>query len=161
MPLAILGSYRYITAGKKAFYAMMLVLETGFGVFCAVDLSVLSLGVVLVQCTSSIASGRRCESIYGRSRSCCSRRSAVLMWSRSCLSFTSTQINKASVHVIRDLVPLTMTFREQCFLFAPSPLAFAIKIRSFRSITGGPMSNVEAHAGSVVMAPYDEVVCFG
>ena len=38
-PLAILGSFRYIQRREKAFYAMMLLLETGvLGVFVALDL---------------------------------------------------------------------------------------------------------------------------
>jgi len=39
MPLAILGSYRYITQRERGFYALMLVLTTGMiGVFVALDL---------------------------------------------------------------------------------------------------------------------------
>lgn len=39
MPLAVLGSYRYITRRERAFYASMLLLETGvLGAFVAMDL---------------------------------------------------------------------------------------------------------------------------
>jgi NADH-quinone oxidoreductase subunit M len=39
MPIAILGSYNYITRANKPFYAMMLLLQSGvLGVFVALDL---------------------------------------------------------------------------------------------------------------------------
>src|SRR5690606_36919996 len=39
MPLAVLGSYRYITRRERAFYANMLLLETGVvGAFMALDM---------------------------------------------------------------------------------------------------------------------------
>jgi NADH-quinone oxidoreductase subunit M len=159
VPLAILGSYRYITQRERGFYALMLVLTTGMiGVFVALDLFLFYVfwEVMLIPMYFIIG-------IWGGTR----RLYAAIKF------FLYTFVGSLLM-LVAILVMVTVVGRETgtysfdygwlleqagllrprgLWLFLAFALAFAIKVPIFPFHTWLPDAHVEAPtAGSVVLA---------
>ena len=158
MPLAILGSYKYIAKREKAFYAMMLLLETGIlGVFCAVDLFLFFMfwEIMLVPMYFIIGIWGGDRRIYAAIKFFLftAAGSLLMLVGILYLFFKHQQLTGVPSFAYGDLVRLPLTFREQFWLFSAFALAFAIKIPVFPFHTWLPDAHVEAPTpGSVVLA---------
>ena len=157
-PITILGSYKYIANREKAFYAMMLLLTTGvIGVFCALDLFLFFMfwEVMLVPMYFIIGIWGGERRIYAAIKFFLYTASASLLMLVAILYLYfkyQTQTGVASFEY-SDLMQLTLTFKEQVWLFIAFGLAFAVKIPLFPFHTWLPDAHVEAPTpGSVVLA---------
>lgn len=158
MPIAILGSYRYIQRRQKAFYAMMLLLEVGVvGVFCALDLFLFyvfwELMLVPMYFIIGIWGGDR--RIYSAIKFFLYTAVGSLLMLVAILYMVwkfDAQTGQVTF-LLTDLLSVSLTFREQAYLFAAFALAFAIKVPLFPLHTWLPDAHVEAPTpGSVVLA---------
>src|SRR5687768_11395624 len=158
MPLAILGSYKYIAKKEKAFYAMMLLLETGIlGVFCAVDLFLFFMfwEIMLVPMYFIIGIWGGDRRVYAAIKFFLftAAGSLLMLVGILYLFFKHQQLTGVPSFAYGDLSRLPLTFREQFWLFSAFALAFAIKIPVFPFHTWLPDAHVEAPTpGSVVLA---------
>jgi NADH-quinone oxidoreductase subunit M len=157
-PLAILGSFKYITRREKVFYAMMLLLEAGIvGVFCALDLFLFFMfwEIMLVPMYFIIGIWGGERRIYAAIKFFLytALGSLLMLVGILYLYFRHRQLTGTLSFAYHDLLQLPLTFREQFWLFAAFALPFAIKIPMFPFHTWLPDAHVEAPTpGSVVLA---------
>ena len=157
-PIAILGSFNYIQKREKAFYALMLVLETGvLGVFLALDLfPVLRLlrahpGADVLH-RRGVGGERR---IYAAVKFFCTTAfgSLLMLVAILYLYFRSRAGLGPGSFGYAELLRVDLTLQEQLWLFAAFALAFSIKVPVFPLHTWLPDAHVEAPTpGSVVLA---------
>jgi NADH-quinone oxidoreductase subunit M len=158
MPLAILGSYRYITEKRRTFYGMMLLLQVGIlGVFVALDLFLFfvfwELMLVPMYFIIGVWGGQR--KIYAAIKFFLYTAfgSLLMLVAILYLFFKYRTLTGGVSFAYLDLLQVPLTFREQFWLFAAFALAFAIKVPLFPFHTWLPDAHVEAPTpGSVVLA---------
>ena len=158
MPLAILGSFRYIRKKEKAFYALMLLLQTGIiGVFVAMDLFLFyvffELTLVPMYFIVGIWGGER--RIYAAIKFFLYTALGSLLMLVGILYLhaqAAASTGVPSFHLL-DLLGTPLSLTEQLWLFSAFALAFAIKVPVFPLHTWLPDAHVEAPTpGSVVLA---------
>ncbi len=158
MPIAILGSFNYIKKKERAFYALMLLLQTGVvGVFVATDLFLFyvffELTLVPMYFIVGIWGGER--RIYAAVKFFLYTAFGSLLMLVAILYLyvqARNQMGMASF-AIADLMNVSLTLTEQLWLFSAFALAFAIKVPIFPLHTWLPDAHVEAPTpGSVVLA---------
>ncbi len=158
MPIAILGSFRYIRERQRGFYALMLLLQTGIvGVFASMDLFLFyvffELTLVPMYFIVGVWGGER--RIYAAVKFFLytALGSLLMLVGILYLYWQAWQATGfASFHVL-DLLGTPLTLTEQLWLFAAFALAFAIKVPLFPLHTWLPDAHVEAPTpGSVVLA---------
>ena len=157
-PLAILGSYQYIRKREKAFYAMMLMLMTGvIGVFCSLDLFLFFMfwEIMLVPMYFIIGIWGGERRIYAAIKFFLYTAfgSLLMLVAILYLYYKQKQLTGVASFAYTDILNLSLTFREQFWLFTAFALPFAIKIPVFPFHTWLPDAHVEAPTpGSVVLA---------
>jgi NADH-quinone oxidoreductase subunit M len=158
MPLAILGSFRYIREREKAFYALMLLLQMGIvGVFVAMDLFLFyvffELTLVPMYFIVGVWGGER--RIYAAVKFFLyTALGSLLMLVGILYLYMQARAGGGapSFHYL-DLLGTALTTTEQLWLFGAFTLAFAIKVPLFPLHTWLPDAHVEAPTpGSVVLA---------
>jgi NADH-quinone oxidoreductase subunit M len=157
-PLAILGSFKYIQQKQKSFYAMMLLLETGVvGAFIALDLFLFfvfwELMLIPMYFIIGIWGGER--RIYAAIKFFLytSLGSLLMLVGILYLVFKFRALTGEISFAYADLLQLSLTFREQVWLFGAFALAFLIKVPVFPFHTWLPDAHVEAPTpGSVMLA---------
>ncbi len=158
MPVAILGAFRYIGERRRAFYALMLLLQTGIvGVFTSMDLFLFyvffELTLVPMYFIVGIWGGER--RIYAAVKFFLyTALGSLLMLVGILYLYFQAQAGgaPASFHYL-DLVGTPLSLTEQLWLFGAFALAFAIKVPIFPLHTWLPDAHVEAPTpGSVVLA---------
>ena len=157
-PLAILGSFNYITKRERAFYALMLLLEVGVvGVFAAADLFLFyvffELTLVPMYFIVGIWGGER--RIYAAVKFFLYTAfgSLLMLVGVLYLYFRARTLTGAPSFAFLDLMQVPLSPVEQLWLFAAFALAFAIKVPLFPFHTWLPDAHVEAPTpGSVVLA---------
>ena len=157
-PLAILGSFRYITRREKTFYAMMLLLETGvLGVFLALDLFLFfvfwELMLVPMYFIIGVWGGERRVYAAVKFFLFTAFGSLLMLVGILYLFFKYRALTGDLSFAIWDLSRVPLTFTEQYWLFIAFALAFAIKVPVFPFHTWLPDAHVEAPTpGSVILA---------
>jgi NADH-quinone oxidoreductase subunit M len=157
-PLAILGSFRYIAKREKAFYAMMLLLETGvLGVFVALDLFLFfvfwELMLVPMYFIIGIWGGERRVYAAVKFFLFTAFGSLLMLVGILYLFFKYRALTGDVSFAIWDLSRVPLTFGEQYWLFLAFALAFLIKVPVFPFHTWLPDAHVEAPTpGSVILA---------
>ena len=157
-PLAILGSFNYITKKERAFYALMLLLETGVvGVLLSMDVFLFyvffELTLVPMYFIVGVWGGER--RIYAAVKFFLytALGSLLMLVAILYLYFRSRAQLGAGTFAYLDLLQVTLTLKEQIWLFAAFALAFSIKVPLFPLHTWLPDAHVEAPTpGSVVLA---------
>lgn len=158
MPVAILGAYRYIREKRRAFYALMLLLQTGIvGVFASMDLFLFyiffELTLVPMYFIVGVWGGER--RIYAAVKFFLyTALGSLLMLVGILYLYVQARAGGAppSFHYL-DLLGTPLTLGEQLWLFAAFALAFSIKVPLFPVHTWLPDAHVEAPTpGSVVLA---------
>ena len=157
-PLAILGSYNYIHKQERAFYALMLLLETGvLGVFLSTDVFLFyvffELTLVPMYFIVGVWGGER--RIYAAVKFFLYTAfgSLLMLVAILYLYFRARAQLGAGTFAYADLLQVTLTLKEQLWLFAAFALAFSIKVPVFPLHTWLPDAHVEAPTpGSVVLA---------
>ena len=157
-PLTILGSFNYITDRQRAFYALMLLLQTGIiGVFVAMDLLLFyvffELTLVPMYFIVGIWGGKR--RIYAAVKFFLYTAvgSLLMLVAILYLHKASAVMTGEASFAYQDLLDAPLTMREQLWLFAAFALAFSIKVPLFPFHTWLPDAHVEAPTpGSVVLA---------
>ncbi len=157
-PIAILGSFNYIQKREKAFYALMLVLETGvLGVFLALDLFLFyvffELTLVPMYFIVGVWGGER--RIYAAVKFFLYTAfgSLLMLVAILYLYFRSRAGLGPGSFGYAELLRVDLTLQEQLWLFAAFALAFSIKVPVFPLHTWLPDAHVEAPTpGSVVLA---------
>jgi len=158
MPLAILGSFEYIREREKAFYAMMLLLQTGIiGVFAAMDLFLFyvffELTLVPMYFIVGIWGGER--RIYAAVKFFLytALGSLLMLVGILYLYLAAREANGVASFHLTALLGAPLSLEEQLWLFAAFALAFSIKVPLFPLHTWLPDAHVEAPTpGSVVLA---------
>jgi NADH-quinone oxidoreductase subunit M len=158
MPLAVAGSFTYITKRERAFYAMLLFLTTGMvGVFVALDLFLFYVfwEIMLVPMYFLIG-------IWGGERRIYSAVKFFLFTAVGSLLMLVAIVALAFLHRAAtgtlsfgygDLLELELARHTQLWLFGGFAIAFAIKVPMFPLHTWLPDAHVEAPtAGSVILA---------
>ncbi|HUF12171.1 MAG TPA: NADH-quinone oxidoreductase subunit M [Longimicrobiales bacterium] len=157
-PITILGSYRYIQRRQRAFYAMMLLLETGMlGVFVALDLFLFyvfwELMLVPMYFIIGIWGGDR--RIYAAIKFFLYTAIGSLLMLVGIL-FLVWKLNAQTGQIsfaLQDILHVSLTWAEQAWLFGAFALAFAVKVPMFPVHTWLPDAHVEAPTpGSVILA---------
>jgi NADH-quinone oxidoreductase subunit M len=157
-PLTILGSFRYIGKREKAFYAMMLLLETGvIGAFVALDLFLFFMfwEVMLVPMYFIIGIWGGERRVYSAIKFFLFTTSGSLLMLVGILYlfFKYRALTGDLSFAYADLLQVPLTFTEQYWLFGAFALAFSIKIPVFPFHTWLPDAHVEAPTpGSVILA---------
>ncbi len=157
-PLAILGSFNYIEKRQKAFYALMLLLETGVvGVFLATDLLLFyvffELTLVPMYFIVGVWGGER--RIYAAIKFFLYTAvgSLLMLVAILYLHQRADTLWGTATFAYADLLRLPLTVKEQLWLFGAFALAFSIKVPIFPFHTWLPDAHVEAPTpGSVVLA---------
>ena len=157
-PLAVLGSFQYIQKKQRAFYALMLLLETGVvGVFVSMDLFLFyvffELTLVPMYFIVGVWGGER--RIYAAVKFFLytALGSLLMLVAILYLYFRARAEHGAGTFAYVDLLDVTLTLKEQLWLFAAFALAFSIKVPVFPLHTWLPDAHVEAPTpGSVVLA---------
>ncbi len=158
MPLAILGSFRYIREREKAFYALMLLLQTGIvGVFVSMDILLFyiffELTLVPLYFIVGVWGGER--RIYAAVKFFLYTALGSLLMLLGILYLHAqarATLGEPSFHLL-DLLGTPLSLAEQLVLFGAFGLAFAIKVPLFPLHTWLPDAHVEAPTpGSVVLA---------
>jgi NADH-quinone oxidoreductase subunit M len=158
MPVAILGSFKYIRERQRGFYALMLLLQTGIvGVFASMDLFLFyvffELTLVPMYFIVGIWGGER--RIYAAVKFFLytALGSLLMLVGILYLYWQASIVNGfMSFHVL-DLLGTPLSLTEQLWLFGAFALAFAIKVPVFPLHTWLPDAHVEAPTpGSVVLA---------
>ena len=154
MPVAILGSFQYIGTRRKAFYALMLLLQTGVaGVFVATDLLLFyvffELTLVPMYFIVGIWGGQR--RIYAAVKFFLyTAAGSLLMLVGILYIYFSSGTGSFAYDAFRAA---ELTMNEQLWLFAAFALAFSIKVPVFPFHTWLPDAHVEAPTpGSVILA---------
>ena len=157
-PLAILGSFKYIARREKAFYAMMLLLETGvLGVFMANDLFLFFMfwEIMLVPMYFIIGIWGGERRIYAAIKFFLytALGSLLMLVAILYLFFKYKALAGTPSFAYADLLQLPLSFREQIWLFLAFALAFSVKVPIFPFHTWLPDAHVEAPTpGSVILA---------
>lgn len=158
MPVAILGSFNYITKREKPFYALILLLQTGIiGVFSAMDLFLFyvffELTLVPMYFIVGIWGGER--RIYAAVKFFLYTALGSLLMLVAIL-YLFAQARAATgipSFLYMDLLNAPLSLVQQLWLFSAFALAFAIKVPVFPFHTWLPDAHVEAPTpGSVVLA---------
>ena len=158
MPIALLGSFNYITRREKSFYAMMLLLETGIlGVFVALDLFLFfmfwELMLVPMYFIIGIWGGERRVYAAIKFFLFTAVGSLLMLVGILYLFFKQRALTGNPSFAYADLLTVPLTFGEQYWLFGAFALAFAIKVPIVPFHTWLPDAHVEAPTpGSVVLA---------
>ncbi|MGH7483296.1 MAG: complex I subunit 4 family protein [Longimicrobiales bacterium] len=158
LPITILGSFRYVTAREKAFYAMILLLETGIiGAFVALDLFQFfmfwEMMLIPMYFIIGVWGGER--RIYAAIKFFLftTAGSLLMLVGILYLFFKYRALTGDVSFAYGDLLQIPLSFREQFWLFWAFALAFAVKIPVFPLHTWLPDAHVEAPTpGSVVLA---------
>ncbi|MCA9738060.1 MAG: NADH-quinone oxidoreductase subunit M [Gemmatimonadota bacterium] len=157
-PIAILGSFNYIQKREKAFYALMLLLETGVvGVFAATDLFLFyvffELTLVPMYFIVGVWGGERRVYAAIKFFLYTAFGSLLMLVAILYLSWRARNALGTPTFGYQDFLTLPLTMREQLLLFSAFALAFAIKVPVFPLHTWLPDAHVEAPTpGSVVLA---------
>ncbi len=153
-PIAILGSFNYIRKRRKAFYALMLLLQTGVtGVFLATDIFLFyvffELTLVPMYFIVGIWGGER--RIYAAVKFFLyTAVGSLLMLVAILYMYFSSGVDSFSYEAFLNA---DLSLREQLWLFAAFALAFGIKVPIFPLHTWLPDAHVEAPTpGSVILA---------
>ena len=153
-PVAILGSFKYVAMRRKAFYALMLLLEMGVvGVFVATDLLLFyvffELTLVPMYFIVGIWGGKR--RIYAAVKFFLyTATGSLLMLVAILYIYFAAGANSFSYDAF---LAADLSLREQLWLFAAFALAFGIKVPVFPLHTWLPDAHVEAPTpGSVILA---------
>jgi NADH-quinone oxidoreductase subunit M len=157
-PLAILGSFNYITKQEKGFYALMLLLQAGVvGVFAATDLFLFyvffELTLVPMYFIIGIWGGER--RIYAAVKFFLytALGSLLMLVAIFYLYIRVKTATGVPSFAYEDLLRVHLTLQEQLWLFSAFALAFSIKVPLFPFHTWLPDAHVEAPTpGSVVLA---------
>jgi NADH-quinone oxidoreductase subunit M len=158
MPLAILGSFRYIAARQKTFYGMILLLQTGIiGVFVALDLFLFfvfwELMLVPMYFIIGVWGGERRVYAAIKFFLFTAVGSLLMLVAILYLYFKYRILTGDVSFAYVDLLTVPLTFTEQVWLFIAFALAFVIKVPVFPFHTWLPDAHVEAPTpGSVVLA---------
>ncbi len=158
IPLAVLGSFEYITEHRRAFYALMLLLEAGIvGVFVAMDLFLFyvffELTLVPMYFIIGVWGGERRVYAAVKFFLYTAFGSLLMLVGIIYLYFRASDAGPAPSFHYLDLLGTPLTLTEQLWLFAAFALAFAIKVPVFPFHTWLPDAHVEAPTpGSVVLA---------
>src|SRR5688500_18861212 len=157
-PIAILGSFKYITLRNRPFYAMMMLLHTGvLGVFMAGDLFLFFMfwEIMLVPMYFIIGIWGGERRIYAAIKFFLYTAfgSLLMLVGILYLYFKFRSITGTPSFAWIDLVQLPLSLREQVWLFIAFALAFSVKVPLFPFHTWLPDAHVEAPTpGSVVLA---------
>jgi NADH-quinone oxidoreductase subunit M len=158
-PITILGSYNYITRRNRAFYAMMLMLQSGvIGVFVALDLFLFFMfwEIMLVPMYFIIGIWGGERRVYAAIKFFLYTAIGSLLMLVGILYVAFKY--RALFGELTFFYPLlanhlSLTFTEQYWLFGAFVLAFAIKVPLFPFHTWLPDAHVEAPTpGSVILA---------
>jgi NADH-quinone oxidoreductase subunit M len=156
--MAILGSFNYIHARERAFYALMLLLEAGVvGVFVATDVFLFyvffELTLVPMYFIVGIWGGER--RIYAAIKFFLytALGSLLMLVGIVYLAYKSNLLLGAPTFAYADLLGVPLTGTEQLWLFTAFALAFSVKVPVFPLHTWLPDAHVEAPTpGSVILA---------
>jgi NADH-quinone oxidoreductase subunit M len=156
--VAILGSFNYIKKHEKAFYALMLLMETGvIGVFISVDLFLFyvfwEITLIPMYFIIGIWGGER--RIYSAVKFFLftALGSLLMLVALLYLYFAAKAVTGVGSFAYIDLLNVPLSLQEQLWLFAAFCLAFSIKVPVFPFHTWLPDAHVEAPTpGSVVLA---------
>jgi NADH-quinone oxidoreductase subunit M len=157
-PIAILGAFQYIKERRPAFYAMMLLLQTGvLGVFVALDLFLFfvfwEIMLVPMYFIIGIWGGERRVYAAIKFFLYTAFGSLLMLVGILYLYLKYRGLTGQLSFAYADLLTVQLTFAEQYWLFAVFALAFAIKVPVFPFHTWLPDAHVEAPTpGSVVLA---------
>jgi NADH-quinone oxidoreductase subunit M len=157
-PLAILGSYNYITRRDRPFYAMMLMLQTGvLGALMALDLFLFfmfwEIMLVPMYLIIGIWGGERRVYAAIKFFLYTAAGSLLMLVGIVYLAFKYRALTGELTFSYLALTQLPLTFTEQYWLFGAFVLAFAIKVPLFPFHTWLPDAHVEAPTpGSVILA---------
>ena len=153
-PIAILGSFNYVKTRRKAFYALMLLLQMGVvGVFLATDIFLFyvffELTLVPMYFIVGIWGGER--RIYAAVKFFLyTAVGSLLMLVAILYMYFSSGVDSFSYEAFLNA---ELTMREELWLFAAFALAFGIKVPIFPLHTWLPDAHVEAPTpGSVILA---------
>ena len=158
LPLAVLGSFDYVKQRQRAFYAMLLVLETAMlGVFVALDLFLFFLfwEIMLVPMYFLIGIWGGARRVYAAIKFFLFTAVGSLLMLAAIVALVYLYHRQFGVvtFAYNDLVQLPIGRQLQFPLFAAFGLAFAIKVPMFPLHTWLPDAHVEAPtAGSVILA---------
>ncbi len=153
-PIAILGSFKYVQSRRRAFYALMLLLETGVvGVFLSMDLLLFyvffELTLVPMYFIVGIWGGTR--RIYAAVKFFIYTAVGSLLMLVAILYIYFS--SGADSFAYDAFLAADLTLTEQLWLFAAFALAFGIKVPVFPFHTWLPDAHVEAPTpGSVILA---------
>jgi NADH-quinone oxidoreductase subunit M len=158
MPVAILGSFNYITKRERPFYALLLLLQTGIiGVFAAMDLFLFyvffELTLVPMYFIVGVWGGER--RIYAAVKFFLYTALGSLLMLVGILYLYAQARAATGVpsFLYLDLLNAPLSLGQQLWLFSAFALAFAIKVPVFPFHTWLPDAHVEAPTpGSVVLA---------
>ena len=153
-PIAILGSFEYVKTRRRAFYALMLLLQTGVtGVFLATDIFLFyvffELTLIPMYFIVGIWGGER--RIYAAVKFFLyTAVGSLLMLVAILYIYFSSSTGSFSYEAF---LAADLSMREQLWLFAAFALAFGIKVPIFPLHTWLPDAHVEAPTpGSVILA---------
>ncbi|HET9441123.1 MAG TPA: NADH-quinone oxidoreductase subunit M [Longimicrobiales bacterium] len=158
LPLTILGSFNYIKRRERAFYAMLMLLQTGvLGVFMAGDLFLFFMfwEIMLVPMYFIIGIWGGERRIYAAIKFFLYTAfgSLLMLVAILYLYFKFRAVTGTPSFAWIDLVQLPLTLKEQIWLFIAFALAFSVKVPLFPFHTWLPDAHVEAPTpGSVVLA---------
>jgi NADH-quinone oxidoreductase subunit M len=156
--VAILGSFNYIKKHEKAFYALMLLMETGvIGVFISVDLFLFyvfwEITLIPMYFIIGVWGGER--RIYSAVKFFLFTAfgSLLMLVALLYLYFAAQGATGVGSFAYADLMNAPLSLKEQLWLFGAFCLAFSIKVPVFPFHTWLPDAHVEAPTpGSVVLA---------
>jgi len=156
--VAILGSFNYIKKHQKAFYALMLLMETGVvGVFISVDLFLFyvfwEITLIPMYFIIGVWGGER--RIYAAVKFFLFTAfgSLLMLVALLYLYFAAKSATGVGSFAYADLLNVDLSLKEQLWLFGAFCLAFSIKVPVFPFHTWLPDAHVEAPTpGSVVLA---------
>jgi len=156
--VAILGSFNYIEKRQRAFYALMLLLETGVvGVFTSLDLFLFyvffELTLVPMYFIVGVWGGER--RIYAAVKFFLYTAvgSLLMLVAILYLHFRARAALGTPTFALHDLLTVSLSLSEQLWLFAAFAFAFAVKVPMFPLHTWLPDAHVEAPTpGSVILA---------
>ena len=156
--ISILGSFNYIKKHERAFYALMLLLETGMmGVFVAADLLLFYVFFELTLIPMYFIIG-----VWGGERRIYSAikfflytavGSLLMLVGILYVYYQAKALSGVPSFAYLDILGVPLTLKQQLWLFAAFGLAFSIKVPLFPFHTWLPDAHVEAPTpGSVVLA---------
>ena len=157
-PLAVLGSFTYIQSRQRAFYGMLLVLETAMlGVFVSFDLFLFFVfwEIMLVPMYFLIGIWGGARRIYAAVKFFLFTAVGSLLMLVAIVAIVYLYNRQFGVvtFAYNDLITLPIARDLQIVLFSAFALAFAIKVPVFPFHTWLPDAHVEAPtAGSVILA---------